>query len=129
MAAPFASGTLGDLKASVGRDVIEVVVADPARLDAAGQLLERVTANSPRLLPPGGRRASAPGGRRGRRTRNRDPLPRRGGDSRRRDWRAPARTLDEVFLTLTGDHASTPASTDYAQQTASTDYAQQGSPR
>jgi hypothetical protein len=38
-------------------------------------------------------------------------------------------TLDEVFLTLTGDHASTPASTDYAQQTASTDYAQQGSPR
>jgi ABC-2 type transport system ATP-binding protein len=38
-------------------------------------------------------------------------------------------TLDEVFLTLTGDHASTPASTDYAQQPAGTDYAQQGSPR
>ena len=30
-----ASGTIGDLKASVGRDVIEVAVTDPARIDEA----------------------------------------------------------------------------------------------
>jgi ABC-2 type transport system ATP-binding protein len=109
-----ASGTLGDLKASVGRDVIEVVVADPARLDAAGQLLERVTANSPRL-DHGGRRASAPavGGAAELAT-----VIRCLGDAAIAVDEIGVRrpTLDEVFLTLTGDHASTPASTDYAQQ-------------
>ncbi|HTS99281.1 MAG TPA: ATP-binding cassette domain-containing protein [Streptosporangiaceae bacterium] len=54
-----ASGSVGDLKASVGRDVIEVVVADPARLDEAGRILGRVTAG-PSRLDRGGRRASSP---------------------------------------------------------------------
>jgi ABC-2 type transport system ATP-binding protein len=54
-----ASGTIGDLKASVGRDVIEVAVTDPARVDAASQILERATGNQPRL-DRGSRRVSAP---------------------------------------------------------------------
>jgi ABC-2 type transport system ATP-binding protein len=54
-----ASGTVGDLKASVGRDVIEVASTDPSRLDAVGQILGRVTANTPRLDRTG-RRASVP---------------------------------------------------------------------
>src|SRR6266487_3547918 len=102
----IAAGPLGDIKASVGRDDIEVAVADPARLDAAGQILRRVTANPPRL-DRSGRRASAPAS---------------GGSSalatmiRCLDDAAIAvdeigvrrPTLDEVFLTLTSDHEGTP---------------------
>jgi ABC-2 type transport system ATP-binding protein len=100
----IAAGTLADLKASVGRDVIEVVVAEVSRLDAAGQILERVTAQSPRL-DRGGRRASAPaaGGA--------NEL---GAAIRCLDDAAIAvdeigvrrPTLDEVFLTLTAAQAS-----------------------
>ena len=35
----IASGTLGELKASIGQDVIEVALADPARLDQVGEIL------------------------------------------------------------------------------------------
>ena len=99
----IAAGTLGDLKASVGRDVIEVTVADASRLDAVGQILQRVTSNPPRL-DRGGRHASAPAS---------------GGASELAmairclddaaigvdeiGVRRP--TLDEVFLTLTGVQA------------------------
>jgi ABC-2 type transport system ATP-binding protein len=105
----IASGTLGDLKASVGRDVIEITVPDPSGLDAAGQVLERVTSNPPRI-DQGGRRASAPAA---------------GGVSQLATVirllaeaavavdeigvRRP--TLDEVFLTLTG-HQAEPRATD-----------------
>ncbi len=104
-----ASGTIGDLKASVGRDVIEAAVADPARLDDAAQVLRRITSQPPRL-DRGGRRATAPaaGGV--------DELAAviRGLDDARIGveeigLRRP--TLDEVFLALTGDHAGPPAST------------------
>jgi ABC-2 type transport system ATP-binding protein len=104
-----AAGTIGELKASVGRDVIEAVVADPARLDEAGQVLGRVTSRPPRL-DRGGRRATAPaaGGA--------DQLAAviRGLDDARIDvdeigLRRP--TLDEVFLALTGDPADPTAST------------------
>ena len=54
-----AAGTLSDLKASSGRDVIEVAVNDPSQLEAVGHILERVTSNPPRL-DHNGRRASAP---------------------------------------------------------------------
>ena len=102
----IASGTLADLKASAGYDVIEVAVTDPARLDAAGRILGRVTSGAPRL-DRGARRASAPAA---------------GGTSELATViscldgaaigvdeigvRRP--TLDEVFLTLTGDQARTP---------------------
>ncbi len=103
----IASGTLGDLKASVGRDVIEIAVPDPSRLDEVGHILERVTAHPPRL-DRGGRRASAPTV---------------GGASELAtvircldDASVPVEeigvrrpTLDEVFLTLTGDQSTTPA--------------------
>jgi ABC-2 type transport system ATP-binding protein len=97
-----ASGTIGDLKASVGRDVVEAVVTDPARLDQAGQVLRRVTSHPPRL-DRGSRRATAPaaGGT--------DELAAviRGLDEAgigvdEIGLRRP--TLDEVFLALTGDH-------------------------
>jgi len=112
-----ASGTLGELKASVGRDVIEVAVADSSRLDAVGQILERVTTNPPRL-DRGGRRASAPTA---------------GGASelaavicRLDDAAIPVDeigvrrpTLDEVFLTLTGEHADTPVAVGHHQNGSS----------
>ena len=109
----IASGTVGDLKASIGRDVIEVTAADPSRLDAAGQILERVTSNAPRL-DRGRRRAAAATA---------------GGASelamviRCLDDAAIAvdeigvrrPTLDEVFLTLTGDQAGPSDATDHPQ--------------
>jgi len=102
-----ASGTLSSLKASIGRDVIEVAVTEPAMLGAVAQILERVTSNSVRL-EPGGRHASvpAPGG------------PAELGSVigcleeaaiavDEIGLRRP--TLDEVFLTLTDEVNNSPA--------------------
>jgi ABC-2 type transport system ATP-binding protein len=50
----IASGSIGDLKASAGGDVIDVVVADFSRLGAAGEILERVTLNTSRFDHNGG---------------------------------------------------------------------------
>ena len=102
----IAAGPLADLKASIGGDVIEVGLAHPARLDAVGQILARVTGNAPRLDRVG-RTASAPT---------------IGGASELAaviagledasiaveeiGVRRP--TLDEVFLTLTGTQAAMP---------------------
>jgi ABC-2 type transport system ATP-binding protein len=103
----IASGTVSELKAGVGQDVIEVAVADPAMVAAASRILERVTASQPRL-DAGGRRVTvlAPGG----------PAALAAVIGCLADasvsvdeigLRRP--TLDEVFLTLTGDEAATPA--------------------
>jgi ABC-2 type transport system ATP-binding protein len=103
----IASGTVSELKASIGQDVIEVAVASPAKVDAVGQILERVTASQPRL-DAGGRRISAlaPGG----------PAALAAVIGCLEDaaigvdeigLRRP--TLDEVFVTLTGDEADAPA--------------------
>jgi ABC-2 type transport system ATP-binding protein len=54
----IASGTLGEIKSSIGRDVIEIAVGDPSRLEAVGAILRNVTSNPPRL-DRSGRRASA----------------------------------------------------------------------
>jgi ABC-2 type transport system ATP-binding protein len=116
-----ASGTIGDLKASVGRDVIEAVVTDPARLSEAGQVLGRVTSNPPRL-DRGSRRATAPaaGGT--------DQLAAviRGLDHAgigvdEIGLRRP--TLDEVFVALTGDPG------DPAESATSTAHVTNGSSR
>jgi len=102
----IAAGPLADLKASIGGDVIEVGLADPARLDAVGQILARVTGNAPRLDRVG-RTASAPT---------------IGGASELAAVIAGLKdasiaveeigvrrpTLDEVFLTLTGTQAAMP---------------------
>jgi ABC-2 type transport system ATP-binding protein len=98
-----AAGTIGDLKSSVGRDVIEVAIADASQLMTVGQILEQVTSNPPRF-DQNGRRASAPTAA--------------GASDLARvisalDGAAVAideigvrrPTLDEVFLTLTYSHA------------------------
>jgi ABC-2 type transport system ATP-binding protein len=54
-----AAGEPGELKASAGRDVIEVCVADPASLTVAADVLRRVTSAEPRL-DPASRRARVP---------------------------------------------------------------------
>jgi ABC-2 type transport system ATP-binding protein len=103
----IASGTVSELKASIGQDVIEVALADQAMVAAVGQILERVTASQPRL-DAGGRRVSAlaPGG----------PAALAAVIGCLEDaaigvdeigLRRP--TLDEVFLTLTGEKVATPA--------------------
>jgi len=104
-----ASGTLGELKASVGRDVIELAVADSARLDEAGQILERVTGSLPRL-DRGSRRATAPAaGGASELAAVIGYLASAGIATDEIGLRRP--TLDEVFLVLTGDHAARTAVT------------------
>ncbi len=116
-----ATGTLGELKASVGRDVIEIVVCDPSRLDQAGQILERTTSGRPRL-DRGARRVSVPTG---------------GGAGelatvigRLEDAAVPVDeigvrrpTLDEVFLTLTGAHVGPPDHADPPDDAGTADHA------
>jgi len=104
-----ASGTLSELKASVGRDVIELAVTDSARLDEAGRILERVTGSLPRL-DRGGRRATATAA--GGASELATVIGYLGSAGIATDeigLRRP--TLDEVFLALTGDHAARTAVT------------------
>jgi ABC-2 type transport system ATP-binding protein len=109
----IASGTLGDLKASVGHDVIEVAVADPSRLVAAGQILRRVTSNPPRL-DLGSRRASAPAA--GGASELATVISFLGDAAIGVDEIGVRRpTLDEVFLTLTGDQGRTPVTAAHGQ--------------
>jgi ABC-2 type transport system ATP-binding protein len=59
----IAAGPLGEIKASIGQDVIDVAVSDPEMLPAVAQILERVTAGPARLQPTGQHvTALAPGG-------------------------------------------------------------------
>jgi ABC-2 type transport system ATP-binding protein len=98
-----ASGSIAELKASVGRDVIEVTVADPYQLGAVADVLTAVTAN-PARVDHNGKRASAPtaGG----------PQSLAATIRCLADAQLPVEeiglrrpTLDEVFLTLTGSAA------------------------
>jgi ABC-2 type transport system ATP-binding protein len=59
----IAAGPLGELKASIGQDVIDVSVGDPEMLPAVEEILTRITA-TPARLQPGGQHvtAVAPGG-------------------------------------------------------------------
>jgi ABC-2 type transport system ATP-binding protein len=96
-----ASGTLSRLKASIGQDVIEVAVTEPAMVAAVGQILERVTLNAARH-EPGGRHVSvpAPGGA-GELASVIGYLQDAAIAVDEIGLRRP--TLDEVFLTLTGE--------------------------
>jgi daunorubicin resistance ABC transporter ATP-binding subunit len=95
----IASGTLGDLKARVGRDVIEVVLSDPSRLEAVGRILGQVTARSPRLDRTGRRASVATAGGAGELAAVIAGLETAAIDVDEIGVRRP--TLDEVFLTLT----------------------------
>jgi ABC-2 type transport system ATP-binding protein len=114
----IAAGTLGELKAGSGHDVIDVTVSDLGLTGAVGQVLERITMG-PARIEPGSRHvtAAAPGG----------PAELAAVIGCLQDasiavdeigLRRP--TLDEVFVTLTGDIDRTPAT---ASQTTN------GSPR
>ena len=103
----IASGTLGELKAGSGHDVIDVTVSDLALTGAVGLILERVTM-SPARVEPGSRHVTtaAPGGA--------AELAAVIGCLEDASIavdeigiRRP--TLDEVFVTLTGDIDRTPA--------------------
>jgi ABC-2 type transport system ATP-binding protein len=97
----IAAGTLSELKAGIGQDVIEVVVADSAMLTVTARILQRVTASQTRVEADGRHvSALAPGG----------PAALAAVIGCLEDaavrvdeigLRRP--TLDEVFLTLTGD--------------------------
>ena len=102
----IASGTVSELKASIGQDVIEVAVGEPTKVAAVGQILNRVTASQFRL-DTGGRRLSAlaPGGP-GALAAVIGCLEDAGVAVDEIGLRRP--TLDEVFLTLTGDEPATP---------------------
>jgi ABC-2 type transport system ATP-binding protein len=95
----IAAGTIGELKAAVGRDVIEIGVGDPAQLDAATAVLERVTA-APAVVDRTRRRASAPAPGGPAQLRDViDALSAAGIEPGEIGLRRP--TLDEAFLALT----------------------------
>jgi ABC-2 type transport system ATP-binding protein len=126
-----AAGSLAELKANVGRDVIEVEVAEPAQLDAAAHVLGTVTGGAARIdrlvqhasVTAG---ASRPGGA--------DALAAviaeltgQGIAVAEIGVRRP--TLDEVFLTLTGHPAGEDNQSASASQAATTGHVLEGSPR
>ena len=100
----IAAGSTAELKAGIGRDVIEVVLANSAQLGAAVAVLETLTA-SPVVIDHTGRRA---------RSQASDGTAQLSAAITALDRaRIPVSeialrhpTLDEVFLTLTGDRAS-----------------------
>jgi ABC-2 type transport system ATP-binding protein len=103
----IASGTVGDLKTSVGRDVVEIVVADDRQLGRVANILERVTSNVPQLDRTG-RRATAPTSNGTRQLAAVvDLLDNADISVAEVGLRRP--TLDEVFLTLTRDDNAAPA--------------------
>jgi ABC-2 type transport system ATP-binding protein len=102
----IASGTLPELKASVGQDVIEVTVADPARVGAAGQVIGRVTGAPPGLDDDGRRVRVRTAGGSPELGRVIGALGEAGIAVDEIGLRRP--DLDEVFLALTGDRAAQP---------------------
>ena len=102
----IAAGTAAELKAGIGRDIIEVALADGGQLSAAAAVLETLTA-SPAVIDHTGRRVRSQAG---------DGATRLAAaiaalDSARIPvdeiaLRHP--TLDEVFLTLTGSQQDAP---------------------
>jgi ABC-2 type transport system ATP-binding protein len=112
----IAAGTIGELKAGIGQDVIAMTVADRASAGPASTILAHVTASQVRrdadgrhvsALAPGGPAALAA---------VIDRLADAGVGVDEIGLRRP--TLDEVFLTLTGDDARIPAAA--GQTTGST---------
>jgi ABC-2 type transport system ATP-binding protein len=98
----IASGTSDELKASVGRDVIEVIVSDPEKLAAASEILHRVTAGDPRLDHNVRRVIVRTAGGAGQLGAVIQSLAEAGIGVDEIGLRRP--TLDEVFLTLTAEN-------------------------
>jgi ABC-type multidrug transport system ATPase subunit len=98
----IASGTSDELKASVGRDVIEVIVSNPEKLAAASEILHRVTAGDPRLDHNVRRVIVRTAGGAGQLGAVIQSLAEAGIGVDEIGLRRP--TLDEVFLTLTAEN-------------------------
>jgi ABC-2 type transport system ATP-binding protein len=101
----IASGSLSELKASIGQDVIEVAVSDPRQLPAAARIVAQVTSGQARPEPTG-QRLTAPA--RGGSGQLGEVIALLAGASIAVDeigLRRP--TLDEAFLALTGAADST----------------------
>jgi ABC-2 type transport system ATP-binding protein len=97
----IAAGTLSELKAGIGLDVIEAAVADAALLDDVRRILERVAGAEARLDRPA-RRAMVPaGGGQAELGTAIARLSEAGVSVEEIGLRRP--TLDEVFLALTGE--------------------------
>jgi ABC-2 type transport system ATP-binding protein len=97
----IATGTLSELKASIGRDVIDVTVTDLRQAGAVGDLLERVTMNPARREPGSRHVTAAAAGGPGELAAVIGCLEDASIAVDEIGLRRP--TLDEVFVTLTGD--------------------------
>jgi len=111
----IAAGSTAELKAGVGRDVIEVALADGAQLGAAASVLETLT-TVPAVIDQAGRRVSSQA------THGTAQLS--AAIAALTDARVPVSeialrhpTLDEVFLTLTENKAGTDQSTGTGKST------------
>lgn len=100
----IALGSVGELKAGIGRDVIEVVLADVDQLGKAAGLLERLT-SGPSITDSSSRRVRV--------TANRGMVELSAAIAALEERRIPVEeialrhpTLDEAFLTLTANRSS-----------------------
>ena len=84
----IASGTLGDLKASIGREVIEITLDEPSRLEEVGRILPTRHLEHPQIGSPREKRHGHDD-RRHQSARHRHPLPRSSVHSCGRDRIAP----------------------------------------
>jgi ABC-2 type transport system ATP-binding protein len=109
-----ASGTLSELKASVGRDVIEVAVADAALLEPVADVLQRVAAAGPRLDRVGRRVSVAAASGPAELAAVIACLADAALVVEEIGLRRP--TLDEVFRTLTGEQAGQPVAAGRARE-------------
>jgi ABC-2 type transport system ATP-binding protein len=102
----IASGTLSDLKASIGQEVIEIALGQASRLDDVGRILQQVTASPPRL--DHSRRRAMVSSAHG--TDQFATVIRRLNEASISVGEIGLRrpTLDEVFLSLTAGRADTP---------------------
>lgn len=102
----IASGSLGAVKASIGHEVIEIALHDSSQLEQVGAILQRVTSN-PVRLDRSDRRVSAS---------TTDGMSQLSATIRRLEAAEITAdeiglrraTLDEVFLTLTGNRPDSP---------------------
>ncbi|WP_409180990.1 ATP-binding cassette domain-containing protein [Amycolatopsis sp. VS8301801F10] len=98
-----ATGTPAELKAQVGAEHVDIVVAGTAELGIAESVLRKATGNSPALYPDRCEASIALGGQEGGLARIVRELDNAGIAIEHMTLRRP--TLDDVFLQVTGHHA------------------------
>jgi ABC-2 type transport system ATP-binding protein len=109
----IASGTLGDLKASIGREVIEITLDEPSRLEDIGLILQKATSNRPRLEHSRRSATASTSDRTNQLATAIRFLDEASIPVAEIGLRRP--TLDEVFLSLTANRADTPTAVGASQ--------------